>query len=85
MASSLAKEARSTSVVGSSRTYSYGRSGEDKCGKNCHNYGEFEHMARNCRNRGMGNRIGEGRRLEYGQGDNGQCNLNGEEDLIVLD
>jgi len=25
---------------------------------NCYNYGRFEHLARNCKNRGIGNRIG---------------------------
>jgi len=34
--------------------------------RNCYNCGGFGHLARNCRNRGTGNRIGEGRRLEYG-------------------
>jgi len=43
---------------------------------------------RNCRNRGTGNRIGEGRRLEYRQNNgrnNGQNNLNREGNLIVFD
>ena len=52
-------------------------------------------MARNCRNRGIGNRIGEGRRLEYGGNMNngqsrmeersGQSNLNRKGNLIVFD
>ena len=47
-------------------------------------------MARNCRNRGIENRIGKEKRLEYGQGlrtkeNNGQSNLNREGDLVVLD
>jgi len=61
--------------------------------RNYYNCEEFDHMARNCRNRGTGNRIGEGRRLEYRQNNgqrlmieenNRQCNLNGEGDLVVL-
>jgi len=44
---------------------------------------------RNFRNRKTGNRIGERRRLEYGQrlvmkGNNRQDNLNREGDLVVL-
>jgi len=53
-------------------------------------------LARNCRNRGIGNKIGEERRLEYGNGNNRQRrrmkgedeqnnNLNGDQDLILLD
>ena len=51
-------------------------------------------MARNCRNRGIENRIEEGRRLEYEQNngqrlmieeENEQSNLNRDGDLIVLD
>ena len=59
-------------------------------GRNCYACKEFGHLARNCRNRGIGNRIGESRRLEYEQrkmmeGGNGQNdNLNGDRDLIVL-
>ena len=49
--------------------------------RNCYNYREFEYLAKNCRNKG--NRIGEGRRLEYGQG-NKKSNLNKERDLIVF-
>ena len=52
-------------------------------GRNCYNCGRFGYLVRNCRNRE--NRIGEGRRLEYGQGDNRQNNLNREQDLILLD
>jgi len=34
----------------------------------------------------MGNRIGEGRRLEYeGNENNGPSNLNGKRDIIVFD
>ena len=70
----------------------------DRRNQNCYNYGEFGYLARNCRNRGGGNRIGDGRRLEYGQRlrseengqrlrseENGQSNLNGKGDLVVLD
>ena len=56
--------------------------------QNCYNCREFGHLARNYRNRRIGNRIGEGRRLEYGQNnrqrlmiDNEQDNLNREEIL----
>ena len=58
--------------------------------RNCYACREFGHLARNCKNRGIGNRIGESKRLEYGQrkmmeGGNGQNdNLNGDRDLIVL-
>jgi len=50
-------------------------------------------LARNFRNRGIENRIGEGRRLEYGnnrqeliikEGNRQNSNLNGNRDLIVL-
>jgi len=34
-------------------------------GRNCYNCGGFGHLARNCRNRGIGNKIGKGKRLEY--------------------
>jgi len=58
--------------------------------RNCYSCGGFRHLARNCRNRRIGNRIGEGKRLEYrGQRrekkGKRQSNLNGEEDLIVFD
>ena len=67
----------------------------DRNNRNCYNCEGFRHLARNCRNRGMGDRIGEERRLEYGQGNNKQkrmikeeegqnSNLNGDRDLIVL-
>jgi len=61
-------------------------------GRNCYNCERFGHIARHCRNRKIGNRIGEGRRLEYG-GNKGQKriergnrkqNLNRERDLILL-
>ena len=46
-------------------------------------------MAKNYRNKEIGNRIGDRRRLEYGQRlmieeNNRQKNLNGERDLVVL-
>jgi len=39
----------------------------DRGNKNCYNCGGFGHLTRNCRNRGIENRSGKGRRLEYGQ------------------
>jgi len=59
-------------------------------GRNCYACRGFEHLARNCKNRGIGNRIGESKRLEYGQrkiiegGNRQNDNLNGDRDLIVL-
>jgi len=50
-------------------------------GRNCYYYGEFRHIARHYRNRGVGNRIGKGRRLEY---ENREQNLNRKRDLISL-
>ena len=55
----------------------------DRENRNYYSCRGFGHLARNCRNKEMGNKIGEERRLEYGQ-DNGQNNLNGERDLIVF-
>ena len=60
-------------------------------GRNCYSCGGFGHMVKHCRNRRTGNRIGKGRRLEYegnetqerGEEGNGK-NLNGEQDLILL-
>ena len=52
--------------------------------RNCYSCGGFGYLARNCRNRRTGNKIEEGRRLEYGQGNNEQSNLNGEGNLIVF-
>ena len=56
--------------------------------QNCYNCGGFGHLARNCGNRRTEDRIGYGRRLEYRQKlrseENGQNNLNGEGDLVVL-
>jgi len=63
------------------------------CGSGNYNCRRVEHLARNYKNRGIGNRIGKRRRLEYGQNNgqrlmieerNGQSNLNGEEDIIVF-
>jgi len=61
---------------------------------NCYNCEGFGHLARNYRNRRTENRIGEGRKLEYGGNGNneqrrinkdGQNNLNGEGNLIIFD
>jgi len=60
--------------------------------RNCYNCGGFGHLARNCRNRRTGNRIEEGRRLEYRRNERqgrieggNRENLNREQDLILLD
>jgi len=46
--------------------------------RNCYNCRGFGYLARNCRNRGTGNRIGEGRRLEYSSnGNNEQKRIEG--------
>ena len=37
----------------------------DKRHRNCYNCEVFGYLARNCRNRRIGDRIGKGRRLEY--------------------
>jgi len=37
----------------------------DRRNMNCYNYGRFGHLARNCKNRRIGGRIGKDRRLEY--------------------
>jgi len=62
--------------------------------RNYYNCEGFGHLVRNCRNRRIGERIGQRRKLEYGnennrqkrvEGGNKQENLNGEENLIVFD
>ena len=63
--------------------------------RNCYNYGRFGHIVKHCRNREIRNRIGEGKRLEYRNGNNEQRriikegnrqnnNLSRYRDLIVL-
>jgi len=42
----------------------------NKNNRNCYNYRGFGHLVRTCKNRGIEGRIGEGRRLEYGNGNN---------------
>ena len=59
-------------------------------GRNCYACREFGHLVRYYRNGEIENRIGEGRKLEYGgqkreKEGNGQENLNGEGNLIVFD
>ena len=58
-------------------------------GRNCFACGGFGHMARHCRNRGMRGRVGENRRIEYGEGQieevmNFSNNLKAGEDLKLL-
>jgi len=66
----------------------------DRSNRNCYSCGDFGHLARNYRNSGAGNRIREGKRLEYRsnennrqrrvEGGNEQNNLNRKGDLIVF-
>ena len=42
----------------------------NKVNRNCYNCGGFGHMTRYYRNKGIGNRIEEGRRLEYKEDQN---------------
>jgi len=63
----------------------------DSGNRNCYSCGVFGHLAKNCRNKSIENRIGEERRLKYrnrrmiekGNKQN-NSNLNGDRDLIVL-
>jgi len=63
----------------------------DQENRNCYNCRVFGHLARNCRNRGTGNRMGKEKRLKYGQRrmiereNKDNNNLNGNQDLILLD
>jgi len=60
-------------------------------GRNCYVCGGFRHMAQHCRNREGRTKVGESRRLEYGQrwGEEGNFkqsdNLKQEENLELLD
>jgi len=38
----------------------------DRSNRNCYSCGRFGYLASNCKNRRVGNRIGERRKLEYG-------------------
>ena len=52
-------------------------------GRNCYNCESFGHLVRNCRNQKF---VGQEKRVEYRDNqNNGQYNLNGKENLIVLD
>jgi len=51
---------------------------------NCYNCRGFRHLVRNCKNKGTKGRIRKGRRLEYGDRNNGQSNLNRKGNLIVF-
>jgi len=44
----------------------------DRKNRNCYNCRGFRYLARNCRNRRIKDRIGEGRRLKYGNENNKQ-------------
>jgi len=50
-------------------------------GRNCYSCGGFGHLAWNCRRQGI---VGQGRRIGYKNNQNTMNNLNGEENLIVL-
>jgi len=67
----------------------------DRNNRNCYNCGGFRHLARSCRNRDTGGRIGKERRLEYRNGNNEQkerieggnknnSNLKRNQDLMLL-
>jgi len=78
--------------VGSIQRSPYAMDVDRRKNRNCYSCGGFGHLARNCRNRRIGNKIGEGRRLEYGgtkgqrrMGGGNRKNLNREQDLILLD
>jgi len=49
--------------------------------RNCHSCGGFGHLVWNCRRQGI---IGQVRRIGYENNQNIMNDLNGEEDLIVL-
>jgi len=51
--------------VGSTQRSPYAMDVDRRENRNCYSCGGFRHLARNYRNRRTGNRIGEGRRLEY--------------------
>ena len=59
--------------------------------RNCYNCGKFEHLAKNCRNKVIENRIRKGKRLKYRKeriiegGNKSNSNLNRDQDLILLD
>jgi len=78
---------RSQQRVGGTQRSPYAMDVDKRENRNYYSCGGFRHLARNCRNRRTGNRIGEGKRLEYG-GNEGQKRIeggNGEQDLILLD
>ena len=53
--------------------------------RNCYNCEGFGHITRHCRERENLGRIGQGRRMNYEDNSNTVNNLNGKENLIVLD
>jgi len=48
--------------------------------RNCYNCKGFRHLARDCRNRGIEGRIGEDKRLEYGNRNNRERRMIEEEE-----
>ena len=74
--------------IGFVQRNSYAMDMDRREGRNCYNCREFRHVVRHYKNRGVENRIGESRRLEYGnrknnrqrriEEENREQNLNGK-------
>jgi len=73
--------------VGSTQINPYTIDVDRKKRRNCYNCRRFGYIARHCRNKRIGNKIGEGRRLKYRENKEQRRieRVNGEQDLILLD